>query len=142
MDLSLCELYFVQSIDNGVIEIGKNNLVADDCTFEIAIMYGQVLEKKKLHEGALQIFTEALRKKNGKEKELICEAMYWRAVSFEEIGKRSQAKKELEKIYAIMPDFKNTAQKLGIQEIKRFCGNCGQKITVSSDFCANCGISA
>ncbi len=141
LDLSLCELYFVQNINDGVIEIGKDNLVVDNCTFEIAVMYGQVLQKKKLHEGAIQIFTEALRKKNGMEKELIAEAMYWRANSYEKTGKKSQAKKELEKIYAILPQFKDTAEKLGIQEIKKFCGNCGQKIIMSSNFCANCGSS-
>ena len=112
LTLSLCELYASRGLWDGIVERAKQVPIEDDVTLEIAILYGRAMQEKNLHEAAISVFSSALKKKKGRFPELLREAAYWRAVSYEAVGKKSQAKKEFQKIYAEAPDFRDAAQRI------------------------------
>jgi tetratricopeptide (TPR) repeat protein len=167
LKLSLCELYALEGVWDGVVDRAQNTLVEDDITLETAILYGRALQEKVLHQAAIQVLTDALRRKRGRSKELLCEATYWRAISYEAVGKGSQANKEFQKVYAQAPDLRDVAKRVSTtqaiealpavkperrrhsgaspQEVgegsydRRFCGQCGSEILRAAKFCGQCG---
>ncbi len=111
LTLSLCELYAAADLWDGIIERAKQVENEDDVTLEIVILYGRAMLGKGLPEAAVEVFTQALRKKS-RSPDLLLEARYWRALTYETMGKRSQANRELQKIYADNPDFRDVANRL------------------------------
>ena len=81
-------------------------------SLETRLLYGRAMQAKGLDEAAVKVFTEALRRKKGRSPALLREALYWRAVSYERLGKRAQAAREFEKLYAEAPDFRDVARRL------------------------------
>ncbi len=114
LTLSLCDLYAAQEMWEGVIERGKGVTAKDNVTLGIVIFYGRAMQSKGLHEAAVTIFTEALRSKRERLPELLQEARYWRAISYEKVGKSSQAKKEFELLYAENPDLHDVGSRVGV----------------------------
>ncbi|MBA3534446.1 MAG: DUF4236 domain-containing protein [Ardenticatenales bacterium] len=112
LTLSLCELYGSVGFWEGVIERAANTQAEDDVTLETMILRGRALQEKGLHEAAVAIFTPALRKKKDRSPDLLREAAYWRAMSYQALGKKAQANRELQKIYAEAPHFRDVAQRL------------------------------
>ena len=110
--LSLCELYASREIWEGIIDRAQQVEPVDDVTLEIVIYYGRAMQEKGLHEAAISVFSKALRKKKDRNPTLLHEAAYWRAISYQEQGKRSQAHKEFELLYAEDPNFRDVAQRL------------------------------
>ncbi len=110
--LSLCELYASREIWDGIIDRARQVEPVDDVTLEIVIYYGRAMQEKGLHEAAISVFSKALRKKKDRNPQLLREAAYWRAISYQEQGKRSQAQKEFELLYAEDPNFRDVAQRL------------------------------
>jgi tetratricopeptide (TPR) repeat protein len=55
---------------------------------------------------------KALRRKKDRNPALLSEAIYWRAVSYQEQGKLRQANEEFQKVYAENPDFRDVAERL------------------------------
>jgi tetratricopeptide (TPR) repeat protein len=161
--LSLCELYAHRGLWDGVIDRAKGYVVADDVTLETAILYGRALQEKGMHDAAIAVFTDALRSKKNRSPQLLNEGRYWRAISYEITGKRSQANKEFQKLYAQTPDFRDVAQRaarlstpanstgklikgqkssitaIGSQALNKFCVNCGGTIQPGANFCGQCG---
>lgn len=114
LKLSLVELYADAGIWDGVIEHGKGVEVVDNITLAIVIYYGRAMQHKDLHDAALSVFTPALRKRKGRSPELIREGRYWRALTYKALGKKKRANKEFEKLYAEEPDFRDIAERLGV----------------------------
>ncbi len=112
LTLSLCELYAERGLWDGVIERAKEVQPVDDVTLETRIYYGRAMLEKGLDEAAVSVFTEALKKKKGRGPRLIRDALYWRAISYQRLGKTAQAGREFQKIYAEDPDFRDVAQRL------------------------------
>ena len=110
--LSLCELYASREIWDGIIDRARQVEPVDDVTLEIVIYYGRAMQEKGLYEAAISVFSKALRKKKDRNPQLLREAAYWRAISYQEQGKRSQAQKEFELLYAEDPNFRDVAQRL------------------------------
>lgn len=110
--LSLCELYASREIWDGIIERAQGIEPVDDVTVEIAVYYGRAMQEKELHDAAISVFSKALSKKKGRHPDLLNEAAYWRAISYQAQGKHSQARKEFEKLYAEAPNFRDVAQRL------------------------------
>ncbi|GAB4417167.1 MAG: hypothetical protein Fur0044_12750 [Anaerolineae bacterium] len=110
--LSLCELYASREIWDGIIERAQGLEPVDDVTVEIAIYYGRAMQEKELHDAAISVFSKTLSKKKGRHPDLLNEAAYWRAISYQAQGKHSQARKEFEKLYAEAPNFRDVAQRL------------------------------
>lgn len=116
--LSLCELYASREIWEGIIDRAQGIEPVDDVTAEIAIYYGRAMQEKGLHDAAIKVFSKALSKKKDRNPDLLHEAAYWRAISYQEQGKRSQARKEFELLYAEAPNFRDVAQRLADLSLK------------------------
>jgi tetratricopeptide (TPR) repeat protein len=110
--LSLCELYAKRELWPGIIEWASQIEPVDDVTLEIVIYYGRALQDKGLHEAAISVFSKGLRKKAGRNPQLLREAAYWRAVSYQTQGQHKQALRELQFVFAEDPHFKDVAQRL------------------------------
>ena len=114
LTLSLCELYAGLGAWDGVVERASGVEPADDTTLEARVLYGRAMQAKGLEEAAVKVFTDALRKKKGRSPALLREALYWRAVSYERLGKQAQAAREFQKLYAEAPDFRDVAKRVGL----------------------------
>jgi len=112
LTLSLCELYASREIWDGIIEQAKNIESEDDVTLQIQIFYGRAMQAKGMHQAAVTVFTKALRRTKQRSPALLNEARYWRAISYDEQGKRGRTNQELQKIFAEDPDFRDVAQRL------------------------------
>jgi tetratricopeptide (TPR) repeat protein len=110
--LSLCELYASREIWEGIIDRAQGIEPVDDVTAEVDIYYGRAMQEKGLHDAAISVFSKALSKKKGRNPDLLHDAAYWRAISYQEQGKQSQARKEFELLYAEAPNFRDVAQRL------------------------------
>ena len=110
--LSLCELYALQGIWDGIIERAKDIPSEDNIGLETLIFYGRAMQGKGLHEAAIEVFTRALRKQKDRLPRLLNEARYWRALSYQAMGRRAQANRELQKLFADAPDFRDVAERL------------------------------
>jgi tetratricopeptide (TPR) repeat protein len=161
--LSLCELYAHRGLWDGVIERAKGCAAVDDVTLETAILYGRALQEKGMHDAAIAVFTGALRSRKNRSRQLLNEGRYWRAVSYELAGKRSQANREFQRLYAEAPDFRDVAQRAvgtlapagpagdstrgrknntspgGDLALNHGCVTCGHPIDRGHNFCGQCG---
>lgn len=114
LTLSLCDLYAEAGVWDGIIARAEKATIIDDITLEITILRGRALQEKGLHDAAITLFTEALKKKKDRDPDLLNEALYWRAVSYEANGKKSQASKEFQKLYAQAPDFRDVKERVNL----------------------------
>jgi tetratricopeptide (TPR) repeat protein len=162
LTLSLCELYAHRGLWDGVVERAGGCVVSDDVTLETAILHGRALQEKGMHEAAAAVLTDALRSKKNRSPQLLNEARYWRAVSYENTGRRSQANREFQRLYAQAPGFRDVAQRAvsatapadskgaltagrensvppGGQALTRRCVTCGGPVRQGHNFCGRCG---
>ena len=116
--LSLCELYASRELWDSIIERAQGIEPEDDVTLEIAIYYGLAMLEKGLSEAAASVFTKAVRRKKDRNPDLLREAAYWRAIIYEEQGKRSQANKEFQRIFAEDPNFRDVAERLADASVR------------------------
>lgn len=114
LTLSLCELYAEAGAWEGVVERGQGVEAADDLTLETVILYGRAMQEQGLHEAAVSVFGAALRRKKGRSPSLLREAAYRRALSYRKLGRRAQADRELQKLYAEDPTFRDVARLLSV----------------------------
>jgi tetratricopeptide (TPR) repeat protein len=112
LTLSLCDLYASRNLWDEVIERAQNIEPDDDITTEIVLYYGRAMQEKGLHEAAVTVFSKVLRRKKDRNPDLLHEAGYWRAISYQAQGKAAKANQELQKIFAENPGFKDVAQRL------------------------------
>jgi len=116
--LSLCELYASRELWDSIIERAQGIEPEDDVTLEITIYYGLAMLEKGLSEAAASVFSKAVRRKKDRSPELLREAAYWRAIIYEEQGKRSQANKEFQRIFAEDPNFRDVAERLADASVR------------------------
>jgi tetratricopeptide (TPR) repeat protein len=112
LTLSLCDLYASVGVWDGIIARAEKANITDNITLETTVLRGRAMQAKGLDEAAIAVFTEALKKKKDRDPDLLNEAAYWRAVSYESIGKKSQASKDFQKLYAEAPNFRDVAQRI------------------------------
>jgi tetratricopeptide (TPR) repeat protein len=161
--LSLCELYAHSGLWDGVVERAGGCVVSDDVTLETAIIHARALQEKGVHEAAVAVLTDALRSKKNRSPQLLNEARYWRAISYESTGRRSQANREFQRLYAQAPDFRDVARRVtsaptpakakgsltdgrevdspagGGEALTRLCATCGGHVQRGHNFCGQCG---
>ncbi len=112
LTLSRCDLYAAAGVWDGIVATVEKVAIVDDVTLEMTILRGRAMQEKGLHEAAIALFTEALKKKKDRDPDLLNEATYWRAVSYEASGKKSQASKEFQKLYVEAPGFRDVKQRV------------------------------
>jgi len=74
----------------------------------------RALRRLGLLDAARDELTPLLRRKKDRSEELLLAVRYERAITYEAIGQKTRARKDLEKIYAEAPDFEDVAERLGL----------------------------
>ena len=75
---------------------------------------GRALRGLGLPTAARDALTAAFRRKKDRSDELLRAIRYERALAYEELGRKSRSRGELEKLYAADPDYEDVAQRLGL----------------------------
>ena len=102
--LSLYELYFLNKNYATIIQqVQVPDTVEDDLMLGILFFYGRALQEQNLHEAAIQVFTNCLRRRKGLNSTLQQACRLWRAMSLIKTNQKARAKKELERTLAEAP---------------------------------------
>jgi len=116
--LSLCELLLEQDQSNKgaerVVRLARH--VENESPIHAALLLykAKALRKLGLAEAAKEALTVAMRRKKGRSNTLMCAIRYERAMAYEDIGWKRQARSDLAHIYAEDPDYADVAKRLGI----------------------------
>ena len=117
--LSLVELIYLDYPRN--TENMKNILdfvgnPENDSEIHAALMYYQALAyiELKMFVIAKDVLTKALRKRKDRSKDLLIAIRYQRALVLMELGKKSRAMEDLQKVYIENPNYEKTAELLGL----------------------------
>jgi tetratricopeptide (TPR) repeat protein len=110
--LSLCDLLFEDGDYEAVVEAAAG--VANDSTLALAILElkARALGKLGHWSGALDVLSDALRKKSGRDPELLKAVRHARAEAYEQLGQAKRARAEWEKLYADDPAFRDVAERV------------------------------
>jgi len=117
--LSLCELLLER--DGDIKDAAKHIIhltqhIGNETSIHAALLLykARALRRLGLAEAAKEALTVALRRRKGRSNELLHALRYERAMAYEDIGRKSQARADLERIYAEAPDYADVANRLGI----------------------------
>lgn len=117
--ISLAELLTEEKANDAsalktVVKIAEG--IENDSPLHTALLLykAKALRGLKLYEASLETLSSALRKTQGRSKELLLALRYERAVIYEEIGDARKARSEFEKIFAIAPDYEDVAKRLSL----------------------------
>lgn len=108
---SLAELYTLMEHWDEVIEITDKMQNTDDITCQALIFRGQAFAAKGLNDAALESFKDALRSKK-RAAQLLLTARYYRAAVYIILGKKAQARKDLELVMAEDSTFRDVNHQL------------------------------
>lgn len=112
--LSAAELYTEAGKWNEVLRVTRGFTTnEDDVTAQMLVFRAQTLMELEKYDAAIGTCREALRFKKRQEWTLLA-ARYVRADCYEKQGKKAMARKDLERIYAIDPDFRDVGERLGL----------------------------
>jgi tetratricopeptide (TPR) repeat protein len=109
--LSMAELLTEAEAWDEVVELTAGTKNEDDVSLAICLYQGRALEEQGMHDAALEVYREALRARKRNE-ELLKQARYRRGRLYLKLGKNSQAKKDLGRVYADDPDYEDVAELL------------------------------
>jgi len=117
--LSMCELLLERDGDakdaaKHVIHLTQH--IENDTPIHTALLLykARALRKLGLSEAAKETLTIALRRRKGRSDALLHALRYERAMAYEDIGRKSQARADLERIYAEAPDYEDISRRLGL----------------------------
>ena len=85
-----------------------------DAHAALLMIKGQALQELGLHEAAIQVFTQASRRRKDRDPDLIRQIRYCRALAYEASGKAARGRQELEALYAEDPELEDVAERLGL----------------------------
>ncbi len=90
--------------------------IANDTAIHTAVLLYRALALVKLgmDHAALDVFTATLRRRSGRPEALLRDLRYQRALVYERTGRKAQARREFERVYAEDPAFEDVAQRLGV----------------------------
>lgn len=80
----------------------------------VLLYRGKALAKLGLDHAAVEVWTAALRRTKDRAPELLWEVRFQRADAYERLGRRAQARKEWERIYAEAPTYRDVGKRLGL----------------------------
>jgi tetratricopeptide (TPR) repeat protein len=104
--LSLCDLYAEAGAWDEIVEVAAGTANEDDVSLQVRLYQARALREQGLRDAALEAYKDALRSQK-RDRELLLEARYGRARLLLETGKKAQARKDLEKVYAEDPRFRD-----------------------------------
>ncbi len=117
--LSLCELLLESKGDNRKL-LQRVVRLAGDVKNETPVHTALLLYKARalrglgLAEAAKTGITMALRYRKGRSEELMHALRYERAMAYEDLGQKKKARNDLEKLYGMVPRYKDVAARLGV----------------------------
>ena len=91
--------------------------VENDTPLDTAILLyrGKAMAALGLHDAAIDVFTQANRRRKDRPETLLHQIRYDRAVLYHETGQRARARRQFERIYAADPGFEDVAERLGVR---------------------------
>ena len=150
--VALCDLLYEDGDFDGVVAISAGIENESDLSLACLLLRGQALARRGLRDGALSVFTTALKKTSGRNGQLLKEIRYERAVAYEAAEKGAAARKDFERIFAADPAFRDVSARLGIAAPARpkpisvpdvaddVCTKCGTtRPTAKDKYCRACG---
>jgi tetratricopeptide (TPR) repeat protein len=109
--LSLAELLSETEAWDEVVELTAGTKNEDDITLAICIFQGRALEEQGMEDAAIEVYREALRARK-RDEQLLKQARYQRGRLYLKLGKNSQARKDLGRVYADDPGYEDVAELL------------------------------
>ena len=107
--LSLCDLYAQQEAWDEVVDVAAGNQNSDDTTLGIQLIRARALREQGMDDAALEVLKDALRSKK-RDAALLKEARYERGRLLLDRGKKTQASKDLQAVYAEDPQYRDVAE--------------------------------
>lgn len=83
----------------------------------VLLYRGKALAKLGMDHAAVEVWTTALRRTQDRAPELLREVRFQRADAYERLGRRAQARKEWERIYAEAPTYRDVGKRLGLDPL-------------------------
>jgi tetratricopeptide (TPR) repeat protein len=109
--LSLCDLYAEAEAWDEIVDVAAGTANEDDVSLQVRIYQARALEAQGMKEAAMEAYKDALRSKK-RDPDLLKEARYARALLYVEMGRKAQGRKELEKLYAEDPSYRDVRELL------------------------------
>ncbi len=113
--LSLAELLAEAGSWDEVVQLTAGTKNDDDATLAICVYQAQALAEKGMTDAALEVYKDALRSKKRND-ELLKRARYGRGRLLLSTGKKAQGRKDLGRVYADDPGYRDVAQLLNDEE--------------------------
>lgn len=112
--LSLADLLYADGDYEGVLEAAAN--AANDSDLGVALLHlrAAALFAQGHSDAAFEMFKQALAKTAGRDAELLKVVRYDRALAYDSVGQKAKAKADLERIYAVDPDFQDVRERLAV----------------------------
>jgi tetratricopeptide (TPR) repeat protein len=116
--LTFAELALDGDADRTVLEriVTLTAGTTNETSVETAIMLyrGRALARLGLADAAIDVFRLALRRRKDRADTLLRQLRYERAVLYDQVGRKAQARRELERVYAEDPGFEDVRERLGL----------------------------
>jgi tetratricopeptide (TPR) repeat protein len=109
--LSLAELYFQEGMWDELASMPVRIENTDDLSADVLRYKARAMREAGMLEGALEVIKEALRSKK-RHSEILKAARYERALTYEAMGKKVQARRDLERLYAEDPSYQDVAERV------------------------------
>lgn len=109
--LSLAELYAHSELWDEIVTMPARIENTDDLSAEFLRYKGGAMRQTGLFEGALEVLKECLKSKK-RHPEILKAARYERGLTYEAMGKRSQAARDFERLFAEDAAYLDVAQKV------------------------------
>jgi tetratricopeptide (TPR) repeat protein len=106
--LSLCDLYAETDAWDEIVELAAGTRNEDDISLQVRLFQAEALERKGMNEAAVEAYKDALRSTK-RDAELLKAARYGRGRLYLQLGKKSQGRKDLERVYADDPKYRDVA---------------------------------
>ncbi|GAA0287307.1 DUF4236 domain-containing protein [Rhodovulum strictum] len=118
--LSLAKLILDDDADRAQLErvVALSVGIANETSVETALLLyrGRALARLGLADAAIDVFTIALRRRKDRADTLLRQLRYERSVLYDQVGRKAQARRELERVYAEDPGFEDVRERLGLGE--------------------------
>ncbi len=118
--LSFAELTLEGDADRAQLErvVALSAGITNETPVDTALLLyrGRALARLGLPDAAIDVFTLALRRRKDRAETLLRQLRYERAVLYDQVGRKAQARRELERVYAEDPGLKDVRKRLGLGE--------------------------
>jgi tetratricopeptide (TPR) repeat protein len=109
--LSLAELYYQEVLWEELASMPVRIENTDDLSAEVLRYKARAMREIGMMDGALELLKEALRARK-RHPEILKAARYERALTYEGMGKKSEAKRDLQRLYAEDPSYQDVAERV------------------------------